>query len=282
MLSFLPTLKIHAWGGLGSQLFAVALASDLSKRLLRRDIVIVLHTGGTTRREPEVCELYPEFQYEKIEDFVKIVKKVPISNLALLKQITLRIGKKVAIFYRFMSEENGETKSRVCPWTVAIRGHYSYRKITDDFLKELEKRLHRSDAFSAKLIGLDAVIHYRLGDLLEIEEKSSVNPDRIVNALLSRKLPSDVWIASDSPNVAREYLKSISDKFEYNILELNTTETIWVASQSKVFIGTSSKVSFWITLLRSANRVDSVTLMPNEYKEILEILSEDISNVTYY
>ena len=282
MLNFLPSLKIHAWGGLGSQLFAVALASDLSKRFPRRHMVIVLHTGGTTRREPEVRALYPEFHYEEIEDFIKVIEKGPTSNLPLLKQTTLRFGKKIALLYRFLAEENGETKSRVYPWTVAIRGHYSYRKITVDFLKEFEKRLHGSNTFSPKLIGLDAVIHYRLGDLLEIEEKSFANPDRIVNALLCCKFPSDVWIASDSPKEAKEFLKSVSDNFEYNLLELNTIDTIWVASQSKVFIGTSSKISFWITLLRSANKIDSATLMPNEYKKILEILGADISNVTYY
>ena len=45
------------------------MAEDFKAISPKRSIKIVLHTGGVTRRIPEVTELFPEYEYEYKEDF---------------------------------------------------------------------------------------------------------------------------------------------------------------------------------------------------------------------
>ena len=62
-------LRIHCWGGLGSQLYAVALIYDLLKRFPKRKITLYLHTSGATRRHSEIEGIADIFEIKQVDDF---------------------------------------------------------------------------------------------------------------------------------------------------------------------------------------------------------------------
>ncbi len=86
-------------GGLGSQLFAVALLKDIQKGSPKRRIAIILHTGGVTRRLPEVVDLFPEISFNYMDDFstAKVVGDPGFRNLLtkfspFLKRLVFLLG----------------------------------------------------------------------------------------------------------------------------------------------------------------------------------------------
>ena len=67
--SFIP-IRVHCWGGLGSQLYALSTAYDLKIKYPKRKIKLVLHTGGVTKRVSEL-DFIPtsDFDLIQINDF---------------------------------------------------------------------------------------------------------------------------------------------------------------------------------------------------------------------
>ena len=90
---FLPNIKIHAWGGLGSQLYALALSIDLDGNFTTREVNIVAHSSGVTRRAPEYAIYSDEIEYK--DDFSKSPTRnfhVFNSIKNIVKALLLRIG----------------------------------------------------------------------------------------------------------------------------------------------------------------------------------------------
>ena len=51
---FKLNLKVHSWGGLGSQLFALSLIYDLKKKHPRIKVSLIHHTSGISERKFEL------------------------------------------------------------------------------------------------------------------------------------------------------------------------------------------------------------------------------------
>jgi hypothetical protein len=112
-----------------------------------------------------------------------------------------------------------------------------------------------------ELMGLDSkpeilegiAIHYRLGDLLSLGNKSFISSQTIVGAIHSQ-IPSikngEVNLFSDSIPAATEMLSELSDKFTIVPHDRNTVQSIKSLSAYEVFIGTNSKISLWVVLFR--------------------------------
>lgn len=282
MLKKFPPLRIHVWGGLGSQLFAVALTLDISKRFPNRELMLVLHSSGVTKRGPEIYELFPQFSYLEVDDFT--TRKTHDSQVEYfsLQSVYRRLLRNCAIFAGFLAEENDGHSRKVHRWTLSVRGHYFHRIVDTDFLMLLDKRLDEVAGINIEEFRIKTVLHYRLGDLLELTNKSNIDPNRIVNVILAMKENSEVTLFSDTPEKAISLLKA--DSLECNIVTgyFSPVNTIWAASHAKTFIGTSSKISFWICLLRLLNDQQSRNYMAEEDKKILSALSLDETNVQYY
>ena len=97
---------------------------------------------------------------------------------------------------------------RVSFWTQSIRGHYSYRTISPEFFLTLSDRLQ---LVSGRIQGNDGVcsVHYRLGDLLNLENKHPIPTIAILDELERICKDSDfsaIEIYSDSPSSALELL----------------------------------------------------------------------------
>jgi hypothetical protein len=248
----LPPVRIHAWGGLGSQLFAIAMAEDFKTIFPKRSIKIVLHTGGVTRRMPEVTEIFPEFEYEYEDDFRQKGEKL-VQNASTYKSFFRSTVKKILYTIGFMAQcDDDFATKRLFPWIVSIRGHYSYRTINSFFLIRLEERCRGIQDSNVTDLAETCIVHYRLGDLLVINEKSPVSALSLASEYLKIKDQihfTNLIVFSDSPTEARLRFSSlISDKLL--VLDSKTASVIANAIRAKYFIGTSSKISFWIAGIR--------------------------------
>ncbi len=67
--SFLPALRVHTWGGFGSQLFTAYLILKLQRDIPQRSIVAVNHTSGVSRRTTEFDFDSLGVASRQIEDF---------------------------------------------------------------------------------------------------------------------------------------------------------------------------------------------------------------------
>jgi hypothetical protein len=226
---------------------------------------IVLHTGGVTRRIPEVAELFPEYEYQYEEDFHQI-KKVALesnaSNLYVLQNTIKRILSAVGVLAQ--CNDDRATK-RLLPWVLSIRGHYSYRTINSAFMYRLAKRCESVNDSKIAGISSSCIVHYRLGDLLEIIEKNPISAQSVVSEYFKVKneiIIKDLVVFSDSPSEARSRFSTLISA-EFLVLDSKTSLVIANAIKAKYFIGTSSKVSFWIAGLREVV-YQSASSLPSE------------------
>ena len=252
VLKLLPPLKIHTWGGLGSQLFAVAICVDLRRRFPGRSIQIVLHTGGVTRRVPEVVELFSDFRYVYQEDFESLANS-PESNPKTtnadirthVKNILLRIG--------FISHCNDDfSTEKLRPWVLSLRGHYSYRSISPDFLAELKQLILSKEFSTPNTNESSCCIHYRLGDLLTLSEKKPIGSLSVLSefkAIQKHYDFSKLIVFSDSPVEAKKRFSTAAIQ-PLEVPNSSTTQVIANSVDADYFIGTSSKISFWIAAIR--------------------------------
>lgn len=262
----LPPLKIHTWGGLGSQLFAIALASDFHEKFPERRLQIVFHTGGVTHRYPEVKGLFPEYEYRIIDDYRP--KSEGQNELGAKKVLSLQTGvrffikKMLRALFFVASADNDFEFLRLKPWVLSCRGHYSYRTIKPDLLNELDQRLHRSSIDLQ--LSESCTVHYRLGDLLTLAEKSPIPTPLLVsevNNLAASIHFRDLYIFSDSPEKVYELFNTVVS-LEVKSPNVDTVSVMANSIDSKYFIGTSSKISFWISGIRAQSR-NSPSIMPS-------------------
>jgi hypothetical protein len=285
----MPPLKIHTWGGLGSQLFAVALAFDAREKFPRRKIKIVLHTGGVTLRLPEVTDLFPGWDYEYVSDFeVSSIESAKKKNATVLQQFKRRFvarAKAVVISSRIIVNCNDDLEySHLRFWTLACRGHYSYRYVNLNFYELLESALQNCRSIENQEFGDCLTIHYRLGDLLTLDRKNPVSASSIFSEstkLLSVSKFDSLVVLSDSPEVAR-------DVFSRNTLKklfapsFNTIEVMSCAISSIYFLGTSSKVSFWIAAIRSSKLKIHSSLPKSNRTQMKYMLGSETELIHYY
>jgi hypothetical protein len=149
----------------------------------------------------------------------------------------------------------GKEFARLKPWVLSIRGYYAYRPITSPTLLVLWDRLTSiaTSGSDSKESEDSLAIHYRLGDLLTLADKDPINVSRIgmeIQRLVEAHNPSRILCFSDSPQVASELLQSFTLGKLLESKDLPALSVIREACKSKYFIGSNSKISFWIVCLR--------------------------------
>ena len=282
MFKILPPLRVHTWGGLGSQLFAIALADDLFHRFPKRTVRIILHTGGVTLRDPEVTDVFPEFNYGYVQDFKPYSRatngEMEKSNNGLRKFIKILAFK--TGFLAFCNDD-AETNN-LSPWVLSIRGHYAYRNINSDFLEKLFNAMIRQCPINDQ--NQDCSIHYRLGDLLSINEKSPIAANSIISeySRIDKEIEfSKVVIFSDSPIEARSRFSSFGEK-ELVFPDISTLEVLSQSVHSKYFIGTSSKISFWIAAIRAVVHERKSSLPESNANQYSTLLGDKLKLIQTY
>ena len=246
-------LRVHSWGGLGSQLFVLSFIYDLRKKFPKKKILLVHHTSGVSRRLFELESiLESEILLKVIDDYKPnqgINQNINTNKVKhLLIKIIKNILKKLSILINI--DENPEI-DKINSRTLIIRGHYSKRAISDNYLSYcVEKFANHGFIFPTQTL----IIHYRLGDLINLPGKSIIDPKYVIEKI--RKIAEvdkleQILVYSDSVMEAKKLLSPIENLS--NSIQFSDESTFTVMQNSiiaKYFIGTNSKVSIWISKFR--------------------------------
>lgn len=255
--SFLPALRVHTWGGFGSQLFTAYLILKLQRDIPQRSILALNHTSGVSRRTTEFDFESLGVALQQIEDFKG--REVPATSFIsdkgilgrffqFLKVSTVRFLKETKIIV----EANDDTSfSSIKPWTLALRGHYTNISLENDLVKDLYVLLINSQNHT-KVNSSKVVIHYRLGDLLTLKKKSPVSPERI-DAILSGLISKDVVLMLLTDSSQDEFSKYVSQSSMLQKcipVTLDPLHTLQLCIGAEVFVGTGAKISLWAAIFR--------------------------------
>ena len=251
-LKFLD-LKIHCWGGLGSQLYALAIANSLQAKFKWRRVSLVLHTSGVSMRLAELnfIENLP-FEVKQINDFSHLTRS-KFETTQLKEPLFKKFVKNALYFTRFVCTANTDGEFvKVRPWTLALRGHYSYRTIESSFYDYLLMNL--KDKVNDSSVNQNVIsIHYRMGDLLELSNKSVYPVEKIVekvNELTKSNNFSKIIVYSDSPKNVEDTLVSAGLNKDFSVRDVDAIDVVCECAISGYFIGTNSKISLWIVNIR--------------------------------
>jgi hypothetical protein len=263
-LTSLIPIKVHVWGGLGSQLFACVVGRRLKHYFPTRQIQIYFHSSGVTKRNLEVPKkLLQGFVIVIVDDFTNaskhdlLKKRLVFSNIrSKVKSLLLKLG--------LISELNNQLDfESLSKRLVEVRGHYSQIKLKQDEISWLFESLVSPNDRSK--FGSKASLHYRLGDLLTLEGKGPVEKDRIIEEIYRLSDVRELLISSDSPP---EKINQLLRKLDSGILTIylngSTADVISACFHSLVFIGTNSKISYWIAIFRLSLQKEGITRMPTE------------------
>jgi hypothetical protein len=142
-----------------------------------------------------------------------------------------------------------------------IRGHYSKRLISDNFLSHcIKKFTNYNFHFSSQTL----VIHYRIGDLNNLPNKSIIDPNYLIEKI--RKIAEtdnleQILVYSDTISEAEKLLSPIENlSNSIRFLDESTFTVVQNAISAKHFIGTNSKVSIWISKFRKYQNIPTELL----------------------
>ena len=278
----MPAIRVHAWGGLGSQLFAVALIYDLKRSFPKRRIILVLHEGGVTKRISEIDALFTFIKKRKILDYVVPESKSDVQSNSISVQFEKERIKNskirnLLLLFGFLSLANtNEEFSRIRFWVMTIRGHYSYRTLCKDSLNQIYAEIQIASYTPPELKELRdfVALHYRLGDLTELSSKGPVEENELKMILSSLKEHQKLKciLFSDSPKLASKLLAGAWSQKKIITVDVDSVKMLWLASNSKIFIGTNSKLSIWAALFKILENVNSTIYMPKQLMNNFENL----------
>jgi len=291
MRFYLPLpIKIHVWGGLGSQLFALALAEDLAHKFPLRNLRLVFHTGGVTYRKLEIAPLLFGFKFVikndfRISNFTEHLAHLDLEESSIWKRIRLLLKKLVSLlgFFSSLNSDNDFQKCR--PWIISVRGHYTHRVISSYSIDRIFSRAESSGLCIPKISSPNGVvgIHYRLGDLLHLSSKNPIKPDSIVRRALSIKNEAPgvrFLLLSDSTETAKIILDRL---IPLECKSFDAWSTIVVLTENEFFIGTNSKISQWAVIFRLYLDHNSNNFIPATfYREILKSIPLDIKYSNFH
>ena len=273
-LNLLPSLAVHCWGGLGSQLYAWALIEDLKAKYPHRKVRLILHQSGVTKRVEEIALFFPgevliraDFQNDKLKANKHIIvkRKIFFDNL---KIFLIKILHTLRIFSNCNNDTNLDS---VKFWTIQIRGHYSYRAINLSTVLAMDNRSKHFSKFlvsGSGEINDGVAIQYRLGDLLTLGTKGPIESSRIMNVLRLISTNSEfsrVVLYSDSPSEALRRIQEFPT--EEAGAELSTWDTLNELELFKYFVGTNSKISIWAIIIRTYFFPELFNFAPQEFRK---------------
>ncbi len=268
----IPEIRIHSWGGLGSQLFAVATAFQVHRKIPWRRVVILSHSSGVTFRSLEVDYQNEWLRFEFKDDY-KAHSSHPGKTQGEPRIILSKIVKKFFTALGLLSSLNDDDQIKFLkPWVLSVRGHYSQKVIDLETLNFLSGVLSISSTggIGNQRIGL----HYRLGDLLALETKSFISEKDLIKVVAKIRVDysvNQVDVFSDSQQQASSLLSPL--KPSLRVVSLETLATIKSLLDYEIFVGTNSKISIWVTLFRLHIDPHSIIFLPDKsQRELSRIL----------
>jgi hypothetical protein len=253
----IPTLRIHSWGGFGSQIFTAQLILRLQENYPNRRIKVVVHTSGVTRRQSELNFEALGVKMLQIEDFQDL-RYFGFNNTvtSLYGDITQKLRSffsltliRLCIIQNANSEESF---NQIKFWTLALRGHYTGLILKKPTIQLLFRKLF--DGEDASSIDRNRfVVHYRLGDLLNLGNKKPIDSARL-EIILKNLSPSEnlpLLLSDSDPEEVRRYLENSPVLMNSPIANYDPLTTLATCIYAETFVGTGAKISLWAAIFRS-------------------------------
>ena len=269
------TLKIHCWGGLGSQLLALNYYLRVQELYPRKRIILVLHTGGITARNSEIDFLSNKINLLKVDDYRagSNDKQSHTTDSNSIFNFVKASIKPLANNFRFVITDDKKVL-KVKFWTFSVRCTYTSNILRKQDIDHMADILGiTSNSSDQNFTG----VHYRMGDLPTLKPSALVPLDsvsKVINDLVKAGAVIDkVRIYSDSiiENSNLQLPKEINSEWK----SVDTLQTISELSRSKYFIGTSSKVSLWVAIFRWALNTAGDVYLPssimNQFDQLTNI-----------
>ena len=281
-------MAIHVWGGLGSQLHAWYLFEYLRLKFPKRRFILIFHSSGVTRRMCELKNVLNGINWVQIDDFIE---QVAVPKTLKANSFTVRLARSLVTGLGFVVSANTSHELEgIGMLTRSIRGHYSRLPIKSEVLSAMKKQaVHSGFNFFLAPKVETASMHIRLGDLIGLEGKSYTDFERINAAIanLESNFGSPrIVVFSDSPELVLERIDdSKKHLVKVNPKDTNAWEEMSEMINSQYFIGTASKLSTWVCVLRTWINPSSVNYMPSDMAEILKDQLAEIGtpeSVQYY
>ena len=256
------TLRIHCWGGLGSQLLALNYYFRAQELYPRKRIILVLHTGGITARNSEIDFLSNRINLLKVDDYrAGSIHKQSRASTSKPKYYFLKVFiKSLANYFRFVVTDDKKVL-KVKFWTFSVRCTYTSNILRKQDIVQMADILGiTSNSSDQNFTG----VHYRMGDLPTLKPSALVPLDsvsKVINNLVKVGAVIDkVRIYSDSiiENSNLQLPKEIESEWK----SVDTLQTISELSKAHYFIGTSSKVSLWVAIFRWALNTPGDVYLP--------------------
>ena len=274
-----PAIRIHVWGGLGSQLYAVALSIDIKLKFPSRRIRFITHSGGVTRRilEPSLFHGKVKFKDDYTNNYEESSRVT--NQTRVVKSIIKNILFKAGLFNDANNEKSIESMK---PWVITIRGHYSSRDLSRSTVLRVWRNVEKDFKANQNEIQQDFLaVHYRLGDLQFLPNKSPIEQEKIqdiVAKTVKKNIIGSLYLYSDSIQIATARLKNLIPQLSVIPRDLTPLETVYECVQSSIFIGTNSKLSVWIVLFKIAKDSKGQCFLPTEIKHVLKSNSTLLSD----
>lgn len=275
-----PKIQVHSWGGFGSQIFACIAARRISQLFPMRGVVLHFHTSGVTRRLLELPKqfTYP-FSVEILDDFRAGIKSETsyrrINPLFLFRRFLAFL----LVNLGFITRVNNELDfTRIKPWLLQVRGHYTQLSLTKAEIEWLVGKLVKDEHSGQSKTQDELVLHLRLGDLMTLKNKSFIDPGRLTRILRENSNSKELIVYTDgSEDDAMSVIGSIAQEMRISVRNNTTTDTIRECLECSIFVGTNSKISLWIAVLRTQIHTAKKTYIPKEISSQFNTLMKDFS-----
>ena len=253
----LPTLYVHSWGGLGSQLFTAHVILRLQDKYPGRRLKVIAHTSGVTRRTVEFDFKKIGVVSKQIEDYFQPLNKdsTPPKHLPFSLHFREKIKTLVScvMLHLHIIEHANDEKSldSIRPWTLNVRGHYTRLTLKHEHVNALFASTFKNE--TGVLTQKDkSIIHLRLGDLVQLSEKGPISLRRIETLVqfLGKDLSSPLILSDSQIKEVKEFLRNSKILLPLESENYDPISTLSTCIQSKIFIGTNAKLSLWAAIFR--------------------------------
>jgi hypothetical protein len=282
-------LTIHCWGGLGSQLYAWAMAEMVQINFPNRRVELIIHSSGVTKRFSELEFLKSDFNIKFVDDYSSTTETNRISK-PYHNLIKIFVKKFLYLTNIILYCNKNHELKKIKPWTLSLRGHYSHVNLDIKIIQSMLSRICSEYQIPLlKFVKQDKAlsIHYRLGDLQHLTNKTYINPnslgDCIEKILLGEECKS-VIVYSDEPKVAQLFLQDYLPK-ETVFANSEIWNTLLNLVSTNYFIGTNSKISLWAAIFRKSIDNHAWVYLPEQMRVAAEnnlLNLEDHRNIHYY
>jgi len=263
-----PTLRIHCWGGLGSQLQALSYYLMLEKKFPGRNLQLVLHTSGITERHSEIDFVRNQINLVSINDFNSEVGRAENNHCLRfnLSTILKNLLKQLLDICRVVIT-NESNVMQILPWTTQVRCSYSNIGLSSVLIKTLGELVQFPDKkIDSSFIG----VHFRIGDLVALKPQSLIDNNTIINLINNldqkERTLNKIIIYSDSELKLDDFKSLTGSTIE--IRNIDTLNTIFELTYPRIFIGTNSKVSLWVAIFRYGYKIPGLIFLPTSIFEI--------------